>query len=141
MTRRTAKLVWLALVATPFLFAAVAFVVGRRAAAPSLVEPAFWLAVAASAANVVLSRALPPRLGPRVAANGDAVAFTRLLVSFALCDAAAIAPLVAFMVTRDPRLLGLLALDVLALLLLYPSDPRWDSLRPAVAGAPRRITP
>ncbi len=141
MTRRTAKVIWLALVATPFLFAAVAFAVARRAAAPSLVSPLFWLAVAASAVNVILSRVLPPRLGPAVANDGDAVAFTRVLVSFALCDAAAIAPLVAFMVTRDPRLLGIVVLDVLALVLLYPSDPRWDRLTPAGAGAPRRGVP
>jgi hypothetical protein len=59
-------------------------------------------------------------------------------VGFALCEAAAIAPLVAFIVTRDVRLLGLVALDVLALILLYPTEARWRQLLPAPvpAGGP-----
>jgi len=58
------------------------------------------------------------------------VAFTRVLVSFALCEAAALAPLVAFMVTRDLRLLALVAVDVLALVLLFPTPARWERLEP-----------
>jgi hypothetical protein len=134
VTRRTVTLVWAALLATPFLFAAVAFVHARPPRSPGLVGPVFWLAVAASALNVALSRFLPARLGPRAANDGDAVAFARLLVAFALCEAAAMAPLVAFMVTRDPRLLAVVAVDVLALALLYPTDRRWEQARPG-AGA------
>jgi hypothetical protein len=140
MTRRTAKAIWAALLATPVLFFAVSAAVSRDAYAPRLAEPIFWLAVAVTAANVALSRVLPPRLGPGRAADREAVAFTRVLVGLALCDAAALAPLVAYMVTRDPRLLAVLAVAVVALALLYPSDPRWQRLMPAEAGpAPRRI--
>ncbi len=138
MTRRAATLIWAALPATPFLFAAVAFDQARPPRAPELVGPVFWLAVAASALNVALSRLLPARLGPRAANDREAVAFSRLLVGFALCDAAALAPLVAFMVTRDPRLLAVVALGVLALALLYPTDRRWERARPAQAGGPAR---
>jgi hypothetical protein len=138
MTRQAAKLIWAALVATPFLFGAVTFAVAKAPRAPQLAAPAFWLAALASAVNVALSRLLPPRLGPRAATHRDAVACTRLLVGFALCDAAALAPLVAFIVTRDVRLLGLVALDVLALILLYPTESRWRRLLPeaVTAGGP-----
>jgi hypothetical protein len=136
MTRRTATLVWAAFLATPFLFTAVVSAVAHEASAPRLAELLFWLAVAASALNVTLSRLLPPRLGPERANDRDSVAFARLLVGFALCDAAAIAPLVAYTITRDPRLLGVVAIDLLALVLLYPSEPRWQSLLPDAAGAP-----
>ena len=141
MTRRTARLIWAALVAAPFLFGAVAFAFARAPRSPEIVAPAFWLAAAASALNVALSRLLPPRLGPPAAQDGDAVAFGRLLVAFALCDAAAMAPLVAFMVTRDLRLLALVALDVVALLLLFPTDARWERLTPRPVGgaAPRGV--
>jgi hypothetical protein len=136
MTRRTATLVWAAFLATPFLFTAVVSGVAQGASAPRLAGPLFWLAVAASALNVVLSRTMPLRLGPRRANDRDAVAFTRILVGFALCDAAALAPLVAYTITKDPRLLGVAAVDLLALVLLYPSEPRWQSLLPDAAGAP-----
>jgi hypothetical protein len=135
MTRQAARLIWGALVVTPFLFAAVTFALQRAPRAPQLATPAFWLAALASAVNVTLSRVLPPRLGPRAANHRDAVAFTRHLVGFALCDAAALAPLVAFIVTRDARLLGLVAVDVLALILLYPSESRWQRLLPEAAPA------
>jgi hypothetical protein len=135
MTRKAARLIWAALVATPFLFGAVTFALSRAPRLPQLAGPAFWLAALASAVNVALSRLLPRRLGPAAAADRDAVAFTRLLVGFALCDAAALAPLVAFIVTRDVRLLGLVALDVLALVLLYPSEPRWQANLPEAVAA------
>jgi hypothetical protein len=137
VTRRTAKLIWAALVAMPLLFAVVASAYARTAESPGVVAAVFWLAVVASAVNVALSRVLPPRLGasPGAEVDVDAVVFTRLLVGFALCDAAALAPLVAYMVTSDVRLLALGALDVLALVLLYPSDLRWEALRPPPAPA------
>jgi hypothetical protein len=136
MTRRTATLIWAALLGTPLLFLGVAAGVSEEAYAPRLAEPLFWLAVAGSALNVALSRVLPPRLGPGRATDREAVAFTRLLVGLALCDAAAMAPIVAYMITRDPRLLAVLALDVVAYLLLYPSGPRWQRLMPEPVGAP-----
>ncbi len=136
MTRRTAMLVWVALLILPLAFTGVALNVARDVIAPHLVQPVFWLALGASALNVVLSRALPARLGPARASDRDAVAFTRLLVGLSLCEAAAMAPLVAYMISRDPRLLGMLALDLAALTLLFPSEARWTQLLPGPNGGP-----
>jgi len=143
MSRRTATLFWAALLVVPFAFLAVARKVAAASPDASLVEPLFWLAIAASVLNVTLARVLPPRLGPSRAHAPGAVAFARILVSLALCEAAALAPLVAYMLTRDARLLAIAALDVLALAVLFPSDRRWDALMPgpdaAAPGAGRTV--
>jgi hypothetical protein len=89
----------------------------------------FWLTMAASAFNIALSRILPPRLGP-FRTGREATAFTRLVVAWALCEAAALFPLVVWIVSGDPRLLGVCVVDLVALLTLYPSDARWESLSP-----------
>jgi hypothetical protein len=138
VTRRAAAFVWAALLVVPFAFLAVASGAASRAPVPELREPIFWTAVAASALNVALAWRLPPRLGPERASDVDAVAFTRVLVSLALGEAAAMAPLVAYMLTPDAWLLAVAAADLLALVLLYPSDRRWAALRPVpdVAGMP-----
>ena len=136
MTRRAATLVWAGMLVVPCAFTAVAFRASRDGVGGALREPLFWLAVVASAGNLVLSRLLPPRLGPERANDRDAVAFARVVVSLALAEAGALAPLVAFMLTRDLRLLGLLALDVLALVVLFPSEGRWHALLPDPDGAP-----
>ncbi len=136
MTRRTATLLWAALAVVPLVFLAVASGIARHAVARGLTRPVFWLALGASALNVVLSRALPCRLGPARALDRDAVAFTRHLVSLALCEAAAMAPLVGYMLTGDVGLLVVVALDVIALVSLFPSDARWEALRPESHGAP-----
>jgi hypothetical protein len=129
-TRRVALLVWGAMLVVPFFFLALADVArwgGDGAGATSLL---FWLTVVVSALHIVLSRTLPARLGP-FRAGREATAFARLLVAWVLCEAAALFPLVAWIVTGDPRLIGVFAVDLLALLLLYPSDHRWASLQPA----------
>ncbi len=135
MTRRTATFVWAALLVVPFVF----LLVSRGTSPlgePGAVEPLFWAAIAASALNVALSRVLPPRLGPAHARNRDAVAFARMLVSLALGEAAVMAPIVAYALTRDLRLVAVAAADALALALLFPTDRRWDALAPAPGGAP-----
>ncbi len=137
MTRTTAILVWAALLLVPLAFMAVASTVAN-AESPRLVQTAFWLAVGASALNVVLSRVLPPLLGPARASDRDAIAFIRMTVALALCEAAAIAPLVAYIVARDPRLFGVLALDLMALVILFPSEGRWASFLPEPNGAPEK---
>ncbi len=128
-TRRTAVLLWAAMLIVPFAFLGVALG-ARDHAAPGLAAPLLGLAAAASAVNVALAWLLPPRLGPARARDGEPVAFTRVLVSLALCEAAALAPVVASIVAPDPRLLAVLAADVAALLALYPSARRWGALRP-----------
>ncbi len=132
-SRRAATFVWASMLVLPLAFAWVAFGVRDAPDAGGLAATLFWIAAAVSAVNLVLSRALPPRLR-QGSSDPAAVAFTRLLVAWALCEAAALAPVVAFILTRDPRLLGLLGVDLLALALLYPGDARWESVLPAAAG-------
>lgn len=129
-TRRTATFVWAAMLVVPIAFLSVAFTIEPEHEAPGLAGPLLWTAVLVSVANVALAWVLPPRLGPARAHDRDAVAFTRAVVSLALCEAAALAPVVAYMITRDPRLLAVLAADVGAILAFYPSGLRWDALRP-----------
>jgi hypothetical protein len=130
VTRRAATAVWSAMLVVPFFFMAVADTARWGAARPGTTTLLFWLTVGVSALNLTLAHLLPPRLGP-FHAGPEATAFTRLLIGWGLCEAAALFPLVAWIVSGDPRLIGVFAADLLALLLLFPSDHRWASLRPA----------
>ncbi|WP_242343105.1 hypothetical protein [Anaeromyxobacter terrae] len=134
MTRRIATLLWAALLVLPLAFLGVAVTRARGANPGGHDALLLWLAVAASAFNVALSRVLPPRLEALRRGGRDAVTLTRFLVAWALCEAAALCPLVAYLVTRDPRLVVVLVLDLAALAFLYPSDRRWDRLAPTGAG-------
>lgn len=134
MTRRAATFVWASMLVLPFFFLALADATRWGSAKPSTTTLLFWLAIAISVLNLTLSRTLPPRLGS-LRAGREATAFTRLMVAWLLCEAAALFPLVTWIVTGDPRLIGVFGVDLLALLLLYPSDHRWRSLRPGLAPA------
>ncbi len=138
MSRRAATAVWAAMLVVPFFFLAVADTARWGAARPGTVALLFWLSVGVSVLNVVLSRVLPARLGP-FHTGAEATAFTRLLIGWALCEAAALFPLVAWIVSGDPRLIGVFGVDLIALVLLFPRDHRWSSLRPThVPSAARR---
>ncbi len=129
MGRRAALVVWAAMLVTPLAFMAVAATQRWGLDTRDVAGLLFWLAVGASAFNIALSRFLPPRLGP-FRAGSEATAFTRLLVGWALCEAAALFPLVVWIVSGDPRLLGVCLVNLIALLTLYPSDARWEDLTP-----------
>jgi len=122
----------------PGLLATTLTVVARAILVPSTGTRTFWLTVVASAFNIALSRLLPPRLGP-FRTGREATAFTRLVVAWALCEAAALFPLVVWIVSGDPRLLGVCAVDLIALLTLYPSDARWESLSPPESTGSRSL--
>jgi len=138
VTRRAAILVWGSLLVVPFFFLAVASQVRWGRDQRDVADLLFWLTLVASAFNVGLSRFLPPRLGP-YRSGPQATAFTRLLVAWALCEAAALFPLVVWIVSGDPRLLGVCLVDLLALATLYPSDARWESLSPPETTASRSL--
>jgi len=118
------------MLAVPVAFLGVSeAVAGPRPAGPGVGALLFWLAVASSALGITLSRVLPRKLSPGGDnANPEVVAFTRLAVGWALCEAVALFPLVARLVAPDPRLLGVFAVDLLALVTLFPSEGRWASL-------------
>ena len=130
MTRRIATLLWAALLVLPVAFLGVA-TTHRHEPSTEHAALLLWVAVVASAFNVALSRVLHPRLEAARGGGPEAVTLTRFLVGWALCEAAALFPLVAFLVSHDLRLLAVLALDVVALVFLYPSDRRWSRLAPA----------
>jgi hypothetical protein len=124
-------LVWAALLVLPVAFGLVVVSVRGPAAADPRLAPLFlWLAVGAAAFDLVLARVLPPRIGARRASAPEAVAFTRLLLAWALCEAAAIFPLVAYTVTGDVRLLWVSGAGLAAVALLHPGERRWQALLP-----------
>ncbi len=129
MNRLVALLVWSSTLVVPLFFAAVAEAV--RGDAPHLPVNGvlFWVTLATSAACIALSRMVPGRVAA-VPAGREATAFIRLVSGWALCEGAALFPLVAWIVTDDPRLLGVCAVDLLALVLLFPSEARWESMTP-----------
>jgi hypothetical protein len=51
----------------------------------------------------------------------------------------AIFPLVAYLVTHDVRLVAIFAVDVLVLLLTYPSRARFDDYMPREPGSQRVV--
>jgi len=129
-SRRAALAVWVAMLALPLAFLGVSEAVARpRPGGQAAGEVFFWLALATSALGIALSRVLPRRLAPGGGnANPEVLAFTRLALGWALVDGVAMFPLVARMVAPDPRLLGVFAVDLLALLTLFPSQGRWAGL-------------
>jgi hypothetical protein len=136
MNRKAAELVWFSTLVVPFFFGAVAESIRPGGGHLPHNGLFFWLSVVVSAACITLAHLLPAQIRP-VPAGREATAFIRLVSGWALCEGAAFLPLVAWLVTDDPRLLGVCAVDLLALVLLYPSGPRWASLLPGEP-APRR---
>jgi len=141
--RRVAVLVWAALVLllALFLVLVLALPAPRVTAAPR--DVFFWLAIATSALGVALSRVLPRRIaaGESAAGSRPALAFTRFVLGWALCDGVAIFPLVAYLLEQDGRLLGVFAVDVIALVTYFPSEDRWAELaaQGGDAGQPTRM--
>ena len=136
--RRVAVLVWGAIVSTPVLFAGVALVAappgGMRS--PELSGMFRFMAAAVVGLGLVLARVLPPRIRTRAQGSRDTVAFTRLLVAWAILEGAAMFPLVAEMVTGDRLLLAICAVPLLALVALFPTDRRWreNAVQPFPSG-------
>ena len=92
-------------------------------------EAVLWVAIVTSGAGIALSRTLPARLGARqCGGRPDALAMTRFILCWGLCGACALLALVAYELQPDGRLLGVFAVDVLALVLLFPSVDHWAEL-------------
>jgi hypothetical protein len=129
MNRTVAQLVWWSTLVVPLFFGAVADSVRGRTGQLQGGGLYFWITVLTSALCIALAQALPRRIRP-VPAGREATAFIRLVSGWALCEGAALFPLVAWIISDDPRLLGVCAVDLLALLTLYPSEARWSGLLP-----------
>jgi FtsH-binding integral membrane protein len=129
MNRTVARLIWASTLVVPISFAAVASSFRWGTVPSGSSDLFFWISVLASAFCIALARVLPQRIR-HVPAGREATAFIRLVSGWALCEGAALFPLVAWIITDDPRLLGVCAVDLLALALLYPSAARWASLVP-----------
>ena len=129
MNRTLALLVWSSTLLVPLFFGGVAEAV--RGDAPHLPHNGvlFWVTLVTSAVCIVLAQVVPPRV-PAVPAGREATAFIRLVSGWALLEGAALFPLVAWIVTDDPRLLGVCAVDLLALVQLFPSEQRWERMLP-----------
>jgi hypothetical protein len=129
MNRKAAELVWISTLVVPFFFGAVAE--SARWGNDHLPESGlfFWITVLVSALCITLAHVIPARIRP-LPSGREATAFIRLACAWALCEGAAFFPLVAWILTDDPRLIGVCGVDLLALVLLYPSEHRWESLLP-----------
>jgi hypothetical protein len=143
-SRRVAVVVWGGLLATPVLFAGVTVAAhtpdGMRS--PELAGLFLWMSAAVVGLGVALSRLLPQRLRRRDQGSRDAVAFTRLVVAWAILEGAAMFPLVAEMATGDPLLYLLSAAAMAALISLFPTEERWRgfAVQPLEShGAARRM--
>jgi len=133
--RRIGLGIWASLVALLLLLAAVVMAV-ERDEAPGPRGTLFALAFATSTLGIILARTLPPRISAQQAGGRPAAnALTRFAVGWALCAGVAVFPLVAHVLSRDPRLLWVFGADVLALVSLYPSANAWARLAAEDAGA------
>jgi hypothetical protein len=128
--RRIAIVVWTGMMVGPILFALVTLAADPRAELrqPELRGLFLWMSAGVVGLGTVLSRVLPPRVGPRGGgASRDALALTRLVLAWAIGEGAVLFPLVARLVTGDGRLLALFAVALASLAALYPSEQRWAS--------------
>jgi hypothetical protein len=144
-TRRRAVLVWGVLLSTPVLFAGVTLATSPpgHMRSPELASVFLWMAAAVVGLGVVLSRLLPPHIRTRDPGSRNAVAFTRLVVAWAILEGSAMFPLVAELVTGDPRLYLVSAVAVAAQVTLFPSEARWKgfAVQPLASGGPGRMDP
>jgi hypothetical protein len=139
--RRVAVAVWAGQLVLLGLFVALVTALPPPLAIAAPRELVLWVAIATSAGGIALSRALPARIGARQSGGRPhALAMTRFIVSWGLCGAVALLPLVAYLVQPDGRLLGVFAVDVIALVLLFPSADHWAELAqlPEARRPPRR---
>lgn len=131
--RRTATIIWAALVAGITAFFLVSMAVSMAVpmpGAPGLGDVLLPVAALLSIANAALSWlwAVRMRSPPGAPATPEALAVTRLIVASALCEGSALFGIVAHLVTRDDRMFLPFALSFVALLAHFPGDRHWARL-------------
>jgi hypothetical protein len=135
---------WVTMAAMLLLFLAVVVNLAPPPGAEPGVSPDVMLgiAMATSAAGVVLSRASPRWISPRLAAGrGEMTALARFTVAWSFLDVVAAFPLIVYLTNRDWRLLPVYAADVAALIAYPPTRARWDRMArtsvPPASSSPR----
>lgn len=142
--RRTAVMIWGALVAGPALFLVVALALPLAGEpAHGVAQPLLLVLTGLVVVEVPLSWlwAIRARVVGKPGAEPMSVeeqARTRLIIAAALCEGAALFAVVVFMVTRDLRALALFAIAFAALVSHFPGDRHWARLcrAPGAASAP-----
>jgi len=135
--RRVALALWCGMLAQLALFFAMVLALTRPgpAFAPALApDRVLGLAAPLGLGGIVLSRLLPARMRES-SGRPETLGLVRFLVCWGVCDAAAVVPLVAYLLTRDVRLLAVFGAAALALALYYPSPDRWAKLAAPEEGA------
>jgi hypothetical protein len=137
--RRTAVVIWSALVGGVAIFTAVALMIPLgRPMDPELAAMLLLVALGMAVLSVGISFWIPRRLRPGGAVvTPDQLALTRTVIAGALCEGPALFALVGLMVTRDASMFLPYALSLGALLFHFPSARRWERLGAgATAGGP-----
>ena len=128
--RRTAVIIWGALVFGVAVFTGVALAVpAGRPMGGEFAALLLLVALGMAVLSVGLSFWLPRRIRPAGAvATPDQLALARTVIASALCEGPALFGLMGLMVTRDPSLLLPYALSLAALLAHFPGAARWERL-------------
>ena len=127
-SRRVAVAVWAATFASPVVLAAVALAARLPSEMPQLRPVFLFLAGAVAGLGILMSRALPPRIGGRPGAQPGATAFARSVVAWAILEGAALFPTVAYLVTGDGWLFLVVGVVLAAHVSLFPGEGRWRAL-------------
>jgi hypothetical protein len=141
--RRTAVVVWAAMVAGLVLLLGVAAALGpamQAQADPELGETLVAVLGLVSAGSLIASRVVP-RWVKVPAALADQAALPKQLIACAFCDAGALFAVVVWMLTGSPLALALLLLPLAGLLSCWPGEARWAALGGAAASPPRGFGP
>ncbi len=134
--RRTAVVIWGALLGGVAIFTGVALAVpAGRPVGGELAALLLLVALGMAVLSVGLSFWLPRRIRPAGAvATPDQLALTRTVIASALCEGPALFSLVGLMLARDASMLLPYLLSLGALLAHFPGAARWERLGAGAAG-------
>src|SRR5205807_886391 len=95
---------------------------------PTIVNPLLVVAGAIALAELVASRVMPRTVKPRPGTTRERVALTRHIVGCGCSEGGALFACVVFLITRSTIALAIAAISFAGLLLLFPSENRWNEL-------------
>lgn len=140
--RRKALVLWAAMSAFSLLLLATVL------SSPEPTDPGMaWLLVPLVAVTMVVELAasvlVPASIARRAAKMPEAwppdrLAWTRAVISMALCFGAALFAVASYQATHAPILLYAFAIGLLALLGQFPGEFRWEKLRSPAEEEPRK---